>query len=1324
MPTEPFDQPRVAALSDRKRRLLSLLLADRGKQVDNGALERLRPGTGDPIVLIHPVGGQVLCYVDLVKQLPGDAPCVAVTADRLLSGAEAPTVPDLATHYLGLLDAAGLRPGVLAGWSMGGVLAYEMARQVAKTVEPPPVVLIDSTTKPAIYAGQSRTDAQFVEFFVHDLIRSAGRDPAEFDFDAEIWQRSATVALTVAEAQMAARGFTLGLTPADLEDRYRTYRNATLALDDYQPGTYDHPVHLIRATVWHGPDSAKAWRQVVTGELTVTELPIDHYGLLRPPFVLDVARILHSATVAKDDAVEVAGPVGTSERQRPLVVESPVATANSTIVLRVSGSLDVERLGKATAAAMDRHPALRGGELDVIRPTTADDDQSAAIQAFLRQPIDEHGPLARCALFATGQDQWLLAIATHPSVLDGHSARILCADLQSGYAEGVLEPAPAPVPPDQTTHSRYWEERLADLPAAGTWPQDQIAEAEAGGDPAPRSGGVHRFEISAEVATALRRHASAFSTTPLAVLATAVRVLLARVSPEAGEVCDTAVGAVVSGRVGADAHRVVGNVTRTVVLAQRIDPEASFATLTRRAAAQQVTDLEHAVGSAAALEADLGRSPLFRVLVRLDDEQTTAPRLGDADTEIVEMTTGWPGTDLAITLTAVGAGYQGTIEYATDLYGPDTAARITTALSALLADAVARPHECVGDLDIGPTEAETGRIAEPAEVHADTTFAHELFENTARRRPDDVAMSWPGGRLTYREVQQAAAALAPRLAGARLVALHCRRSPHLVVAMLAALRQGAGYVPLDVTYPVDRLNFMLSDSGANVLIQDTDLSGRLTVPAGCRVISLDGVPQGTPESADTPAVSPQDLVYVIYTSGSTGRPKGVAMPHKPVATMLGWQARRSAAGPGWNTLQFSPASFDASFQEVFSTWATGGTIVLVDEQTRRDPRQLLDYLDAHRIHRLFVPFVALRMLAETAVRLGRYPAQLREVITSGEQLRVTPAIREFFTRTGASLENQYGPTEAHPASAELLDPDPAGWPALPSIGFARDGAAIDVVDARLRPLPVGVPGQICVSGCGLAQGYLGRRELTAERFPELATGRVYLTGDVGRKRPDGRMDFIGRTDDQVKIRGYRVEFGEVEAQICGEARIADAAVVLQDGPEANGHGPRLIAYCVPANDARLSAGELRDRLARTLPEYMIPARFLFVDRFPLTPSGKVDRKALARTVPAQDAQPAESTERELTETERKISDIWRELLDVHHPPTEVSMFDLGGNSLVVTGLAARVEELFGIVIPVAEFFTHNTVTAQAALVDRLFDDEIGEYSADEVSAALNRLSAG
>ncbi|WP_409492269.1 amino acid adenylation domain-containing protein [Amycolatopsis sp. cmx-11-12] len=1304
MPNEPFDQSRVTALSDRKQRLLSLLLTDRERQGENSPIVRLRPGTGDPVVLLHPVGGQVLCYVDLVKQLPSGAPCVAVAADRLLTGAGSPTVPELASHYLGLLTASGMRPGVLAGWSMGGVLAYEMALQLARTVQPPPVVLIDSATKPPIHDGQTRTDAQFVEFFVHDLIRSAGRDPSEFDFDAAIWQHSAIVALTVAEAQMAARGFALGLAPDDLENRYRTYRNAALALDDYQPGPYDHAVSLIRATVWDGPDPEDSWRHRVAGGLTVTEVHTDHYGVLRPPFVNDVARIMHEATLSEED---VAAPVRPVE-ERP----DAVATANSTVVLRVSGSLDVEKLGEAAAAAIGRHPVLRatGIRPEVIQ--SAPGDEPAAVSAFLRQPIDENdGPLARCAMFDTGRSEWLLAIAAHPAVLDAHSARILCADLQRAYTDGDVRPAPAPAPLPPTTHSQYWEERLAHLPVAGTWPYDRTS------DPVSRSGAVHRFEVPAEVTTALRRHATAFSTTPLAVLATAVRVLLARVGPQAGEASEVAVGAVVSGRLGADAHLVVGNLTQTVVLAQRIDPEASFATLTRRAAAHQVTDLEHAIGSTT--EADFGRSPSFRVLVRIEDEQTTAPRLGDADTEIVETTTGWQGTDLAVTLTADGGGYQGRLEYVTELYEPDTAARIAVTLGALLTDAIARPDVCVGDLDIGET------APDPAEVSADGGFAPELFANTAQQRPDDVAMRWPGGQLTYDELRQAADALGERLAGARLVALHCRRSPNQLVAMLAVLRQGAGYLPLDVTYPVDRVNFMLSDSGADVLIQDADRAGELTVPSHCLVIGLDETVQRTAERAGSPAVSAEDLAYVIYTSGSTGRPKGVAMPHGSVATMLDWQSRRSEAGPGWNTLQFSPASFDVSFQEVFSTWATGGTVVLIDEETRRDPRQLVEYLDTQGIHRLFLPFVALRMLAETAVRIGRFPTRLREVVTAGEQLRVTPAVREFFTRTGARLENQYGPTEAHPASAELLDPDPATWPATPSIGLARTGSVIDVLDARLRPLPVGVPGQICVSGSSLARGYLGRRGLTAERFPELDAfgGRVYLTGDIGRKRPDGRMDIIGRADDQVKIRGHRVETGEVEAQICGVAEIADAAVVLQDGPESAGHEARLVAYCVPANGARMTVGELRDRLTRTLPEYMIPARFAFVDRFPLTPSGKVDRQALARTVPA-DTHSAGPDERELTVTEQKISDIWGDLLGIHRPPAEVSMFDLGGSSLVVTALAVRVEELFGLVIPAAEFFVHHTVASQAALVDRLFDDELEEYSADQVTAALNRLSAG
>ncbi|MFF4424755.1 AMP-binding protein [Streptomyces sp. NPDC001549] len=367
-------------------------------------------------------------------------------------------------------------------------------------------------------------------------------------------------------------------------------------------------------------------------------------------------------------------------------------------------------------------------------------------------------------------------------------------------------------------------------------------------------------------------------------------------------------------------------------------------------------------------------------------------------------------------------------------------------------------------------------------------------------------------------------------------------------------------------------------------------------------------------------MGPDDLAYLMYTSGSTGIPKGVAMPHGAVAGLVDWQCRDSAAGPGDRTLQFSALSFDASYLEFFSTWSTGGTLVIIDAEDRTDYDALLSVIAEQQVMRIFLPFVALQSIATYATAMDLPTPALKECITAGEQLHVTPAIREFFARLdGGTLFNQYGPTETHSVSSLRLDGDPASWPLMPTVGFPINGAQVYILDDRLRPQPAGVPGELCVSGPPVSHGYWRRPDLTAEKFVPHPlpgrTGTLYRTGDVARFLPDGSIEFFGRKDGMVKIRGYRVELGEVEARLRSVPGVADAAIVVQ----AVGIGDtRLAAYYRPSTSPGPGSSEVRRVLAESLPDYMLPSVYLPVeDEFPRTPSGKVDRLALARSSTAQ-----------------------------------------------------------------------------------------------------------
>ncbi|HSF41471.1 MAG TPA: amino acid adenylation domain-containing protein, partial [Thermoanaerobaculia bacterium] len=509
------------------------------------------------------------------------------------------------------------------------------------------------------------------------------------------------------------------------------------------------------------------------------------------------------------------------------------------------------------------------------------------------------------------------------------------------------------------------------------------------------------------------------------------------------------------------------------------------------------------------------------------------------------------------------------------------------------------------------------------------------------------------------------------------------RSPEAVIALLAILKAGAAYVPLDPAYPEERRTFMLEDSGATVLLTETS----------CSSVSPSVFPSVPPSVS-----SPDDLAYLIYTSGSTGRPKGVAMTRRALANLLAWQEREALSGPA-RTLQFASLSFDVSFQEIASTWLSGGTLVLVSGEVRRDPVALLALLDRERVERLFLPFVALRQLAEAAESAGGGES-LRDVVTAGEQLQVTRAVASWFEKTGARLHNHYGPSESHVVTALPLAGAPSSWPALPAIGRPIANTWIRLLDAGLEPVPVGVPGELCIGGTALARGYLDRPDLTAERFVPDPFGpageRLYRTGDLARWKTDGTVEYLGRRDGQVKIRGVRVEPGEVETALDGHPGVRGAVVVPLPEPASPG-ALRLVAFYVPAPGAEPSPAELRDFLASRLPAAIVPSVFVPLEAFPTTPSGKVDRRALVFDGGA--AAPSEGYVPPRTQTEELLAGVWSSLLGAGRVGIHDNFFELGGHSLLATQLVSRVREVFRVEIPQRALFEAPTVSELARRIE-------------------------
>ncbi|MEX0938058.1 MAG: non-ribosomal peptide synthetase [Pirellulales bacterium] len=607
----------------------------------------------------------------------------------------------------------------------------------------------------------------------------------------------------------------------------------------------------------------------------------------------------------------------------------------------------------------------------------------------------------------------------------------------------------------------------------------------------------------------------------------------------------------------------------------------------------------------------------------------------------------------------------------------------------------------------------------------------------AKRRPSEAAVIYQGQELSYAELERRATDWAGALvklgAGRDVpVGVCLARSSRLPAALLAVLKSGAAYLPLDAAYPEQRLSMMIADARSPLVLVDEQTRGRLPQNMA-RLIDIDQLEDVAKGAAKT--AKPDDaesLAYVIYTSGSTGRPKGVAMPHRPLVNLLAWQVGQWGIVPGSNrtqhgrsrprreaerpsprpspwegegardatrplrTLQFAPLSFDVSFQEIFSTWWSGGTLVMPDEEVRKDPRALVEFMQANRVQRAFLPVIVLHLVAEVISRGSAAPSCLQEVITAGERLTITPEVRRMFQRLpNCRLVNQYGPSETHVVTQYVLTGPSDRWPEAPPIGRAIAHTQIHLLDEAGGPVSPGETGEVYIGGRAVARGYLHQAELTDQRFvPDDLTsdgGRIYRTGDLATELPDGNLAFLGRCDQQVKVRGYRIELEEVESQILAHPEVARATVCAAD--DGSGY-KRLVAGAVLRTPGVIDRKKLVAYLKVRLPDYMIPSEIALLTHMPTTPSGKVDTTAVAAIARAQqsatDVRPASGLE-------KRLSELCGEVLGCEAVGVDQNLLDVGFDSLSIVQLSERMTSQLGRPISVAELIRTPTVGAIAEL---------------------------
>ncbi|MBV1856199.1 amino acid adenylation domain-containing protein [Catellatospora sp. NEAU-YM18] len=1021
------------------------------------------------------------------------------------------------------------------------------------------------------------------------------------------------------------------------------------------------------------------------------------------------------------------------------------------VVLRVRGGLDPAVLGAALDAVAARHESLRmrfgatvDGEpvlhldetvhVDLVVLDAAGDDAAAreehvhrAVQTRLAEPFDlAVGPLVRAALYRLGADEHVLMLAVHHMVCDGWSVDVLVGELVALY-DAIAAGGPDPLPPlpvqygdfarwqrsrvADGAHARdvaFWRERLAgvpplDLPTDFPRPVEQTF-----------AGAAHGVTLDGELVGALQRLAREHGATLYMTLLAAYAAVLARHA----RADDFAVGSPQAGRTHPELEPLIGMFVNMLVT--RIDAagDPTFAQLLARVReatldgyAHQDLSFEQLITELNVVR-DVGRSAVFQVVFALQN-YTSPGRASASGLSVSPFGSRAVAArfDLELSLLEGVDGLWGSFTYNTDLFTADTVARLADGFAQLLAAVVADPHRPLSRL-LTVTGAARDQVLtgwnDTAAPFPDTETLHGLIQRQAAATPDAPALTFEGATISYGELLGRAHRVAHRLrehgAGpGRLVAVCAERSHELVAALLGTMISGAAYLPLDPEYPADRLAFMLDDADVAAVLT-AGAARDVLAPTGRPVLALDDPATwaDAPDTAPEPLAGPDDVAYAIYTSGSTGRPKGVLNGHRGIVNRLHWMQRRYGLTGADTVLQKTPAGFDVSVWEFFWPLLTGARLVLARPGGHKDAAYLRDLVVAEGVTTLhFVPSMLGMFLAESGIGAC---TSLRRIVCSGEELPVDLALRTLAALPGAELHNLYGPTEAAiDVTAYHCTVDGLAGQARVPIGAPIDNIRVYVLDEHGEPLPVGVPGELHLAGVGLAHGYLNRPELTAEKFVTGLSGqRLYRTGDLARWRPDGTIDFLGRIDGQVKLRGLRIELGEIEAALRDQPGVREAAVIVREDSPGD---KRLAAYLVAAAEpdtaepdtAEPDTAELRAALKRRLPDYMVPTAYVRLDKLPLTPSGKLDRRSLPAPQRGRDANAA--FEAPATPTEVTVAGIWAEVLDLETIGRDDDFFDLGGHSLLATQVIAKLRRAAGAGVSVMDLFKNRTVRELAALVD-------------------------
>lgn len=1032
-----------------------------------------------------------------------------------------------------------------------------------------------------------------------------------------------------------------------------------------------------------------------------------------------------------------------------------VAPANASyhvgMALRCTGMLDAEVLHWALSAVVRRHDVLRTvfGEHEGIPYQRVDDSfdldfeiidaapeklPDLCLAAAIKPFCLESAPGVRAVLLRLSDHDHVLQITLHHIISDAWSINILLAEtvqLYEAFVSGSMRSLPplkvqywqfaaeeraALLKSEMESDLAYWREQLegmvpTQLPVDRTPPSGQI-----------NLGAKLSVALHSELFGKIQELCHKEGLTLFMVLVAGLQVVLGRWMAQE----DITVGTAVANRKSAELEALIGLFVNTLVIRTSLSGNPTVTELCKRVRHVCLGAYSHQDLPFDSLvvelnpERNLKRNPLFQTMFTLGTAPAPHVHLSALRLEPMVLDLGASAFDMALSVWEAKGRLEGWLEFNTGVFEAATMKRFWEHWSRILSEMTNDPGKEIANLEMLGQEEHRQILEEwghGERVENTGGSLQSRFEEYVVRTPEAVAVQHGSRRLSYMDLEQRTNQTANYLkklgVGPEvLVGVCIHRSLELIVALLGILKAGGAYVPLDPEYPEDRLAFVLEDTKASIVMTHTDVRDR--IPSGYKGRAIDLQEDWceiSTQSTDKPGVEVDgdNLAYVIYTSGSTGRPKGVMNSHGGLLNRLLWMQEEYRLEPGDVVLQKTPFSFDVSVWEFFWPLLEGAKLVLARPGGHQDPDYLAALINDQQITTLhFVPSMLAVFLDEERPKQCK---SIRRVVCSGEALPPELARRCLAAMPWAELHNLYGPTEAaiDVTYWKCLAGDTR--PSVP-IGKAIANIRLYVVNEEMNPVPVGVPGELCLGGIGLARGYWGRGELTAERFvPDGLSGRrgerLYRTGDLARWLADGNVEYLGRLDQQVKIRGFRIELGEIEIALQEHVTVQQAAVIAENEKDSK----RLVAYVVPRAGQAVDAIDLKRHVRQKLPEAMVPAIVVEMKELPLTSSGKVDRKRLPKTDMA--SRVARNIVAPRTEIERCIAEVWQEFLQVEKVGVEDNFFDLGGHSLMILRIHPRLAARFNDQLEIVDFFTYPTIAALAKYLERPQDDATLELEAME-----------